>query len=71
MQTIVYLDGDKLARVRRLSGLTQRQLAVKAGLSHGAIANLEQRGRSERFRPSTLTALAEALGVKPADLVSE
>lgn len=47
--------------VRERSGLSQEELAAKAGITRTAVANLE-RGAS-RSRPSTAYRLAEALGV--------
>jgi transcriptional regulator with XRE-family HTH domain len=59
------LPGLRPARQR--FGLTQRELASRAGLGQGTICKLE---RSERGAyPQTLQKLALALGVTPADLV--
>ena len=59
------LPGLRPARQRL--GLTQRQLASRAGLGQGTVSKLE---RSERGAyPQTLRKLAVALGVTPADLV--
>jgi transcriptional regulator with XRE-family HTH domain len=53
---------DRLRELRTAAGLTQQQLAVKAGLSMSAVAHLEG-GRIPDPRVSTLLALAKALGV--------
>ncbi len=56
---------------RRAAGLTQRDLAARAGLSVTAVRDLEQ-GRSHRPRARSLAALAGALSldaVQAADLV--
>jgi transcriptional regulator with XRE-family HTH domain len=59
------LPSLRLARQRL--GLTQRQLASRAGMGQGTITKLE---RLERVAyPKTLRKLAGALGVSPADLV--
>ena len=63
----IYLPGLRPARQRL--GLTQRQLASRAGTGQQTICKLEilQRGAY----PQTLQKLAAALGVSPADLVSD
>ena len=53
--------GKKLKELREAAGLTQTELAKKAGLSQGGIANLEQ-GRTQPAWDS-VQALAAALGV--------
>jgi transcriptional regulator with XRE-family HTH domain len=59
------LPGLRPARQRL--GLTQRQLASRAGMGQGTITKLE---RSERGAyPQTLRKLAVALGVPTAELV--
>jgi transcriptional regulator with XRE-family HTH domain len=58
------MDDDFAARLKELrenAGLTQGQLAEKAGLSKGGIANLEQGIREPSW--GTVQALAAALGV--------
>ncbi len=45
---------------RRAAGLTQRQLAARAGISPGTVEDLEQ-GRTGRPRPESLARLAAAL----------
>jgi DNA-binding SARP family transcriptional activator/DNA-binding XRE family transcriptional regulator len=47
---------------RREAGLTQKELAAKARLSVAALRDMEQ-SRRHRPRPSSLTALADALGL--------
>jgi DNA-binding SARP family transcriptional activator len=49
---------------RREAGLTQRELAAKAGLSVAALRDFEQ-SRRRRPRPSSLAALVGALGLDP------
>jgi transcriptional regulator with XRE-family HTH domain len=57
----------RLARLRRAQGLTQQQLAAKAGLSREFLNRLEH----ARLDPSltTLVKLAKALRVKVTELV--
>jgi eukaryotic-like serine/threonine-protein kinase len=52
--------GDLLRRARREAGLTQEELAEKAGLSVRGISDLE-RGARRAPRPDTLDLLAQAL----------
>lgn len=54
--------GARLRRHREAAGLTQEELAERAGLSVKAIAALE-RGRRQRPYPHTVRALADALGL--------
>jgi transcriptional regulator with XRE-family HTH domain len=61
------LPGLRSARHRL--GLTQRQLATRAGLGQGTVSKLERLDR-EAY-PQTLHKLAVALGVTPADLVGD
>jgi len=63
---------DTVRAHRHRAGLTQQELAAKAGLSLAALRDLEQ-GRRSRPAPGSLRALAEALSLDPgeaADLVS-
>ena len=62
------LFGQQLLRLRQRSGLTQAQLAERAGLSTAIVAALEQ-GRRLDPRLSTVCNLAAALGVPAAELV--
>ena len=55
-----------LRRFRQAAGLTQEALAERAHLSARAISDLE-RGLNLRPRQDTLTLLAEALDLAPAD----
>ncbi|HEV2457272.1 MAG TPA: helix-turn-helix transcriptional regulator, partial [Ktedonobacterales bacterium] len=54
--------GALLIRFRAAAGLTQEQLAARAGLSRNAIAALE-RGRRHTPRGATAALLADALGL--------
>lgn len=54
--------GSALRVLRGRAGLTQERLAERAGLSPNAISSLE-RGARRRPYPSTIRALAEALGL--------
>jgi transcriptional regulator with XRE-family HTH domain len=54
--------GSLVRSYRREAGLTQRELAVKAGLSVAAVRDFEQ-SRRRRPRPRSLAALASSLGL--------
>lgn len=61
------MDGMPLLTLRRRAGLTQFQLAVRAGLSEKSIVRIE-RGQANPTA-ETLQKLASALGVAPAALL--
>jgi predicted ATPase/DNA-binding XRE family transcriptional regulator/Tfp pilus assembly protein PilF len=54
--------GARLGRLREAAGLTQEELAERAGLSRKAISLLE-RGERKRPYPHTVRSLADALGL--------
>src|SRR3712207_4644614 len=54
--------GERLRRLREAAGLTQEELAERAGLTRDAIGALE-RGLRRRPYPHTVRALAAALGL--------
>ena len=56
-----------IKRLRRERGLTQQQLAVKAGVSLGYLSRLEVDMHDPRL--STLRKLAKALGVPVTELL--
>lgn len=62
--------GEKLKRYRRGSGLTQKELAQKAGVTQSTVTQIET-GTIAEPRPRTLTKLANALGVTPTDLLDD
>ena len=67
----MYLDGDKLKRMRVLKGWSQRKLSAESGVSQNTIVLMEKQGRVEGFRPATLHKLATALGEDPAELLQD
>ncbi len=58
-----------LRRLRELRALSQRELAAKAGLSPTTVYRIET-GQHKPI-PRTLRKLAEALEVRPEELLSE
>ena len=59
--------GEKLKALRKERGLSQAQLADKAGLSNGAIGNYES-GKRTKISVEALCRLADALSVDPEEL---
>lgn len=57
---------NRLQEFRRNAGLTQFELAIKAGLHPSAIAKFEQGTQSPRL--GTAQAIARALGVSTDDV---
>jgi len=57
--------GDWLRRCRLAAGLSQEQLAERAGLSVRTISDIE-RGHTSRPRSSSVSLIAGALGLRPA-----
>jgi transcriptional regulator with XRE-family HTH domain len=60
----------RLRELRKRAGLTQDQVAERSGLSVTMVQNLERPSDGGNPRLTTLFALADALGVPPAELVS-
>ena len=54
--------GKRLRELREAAGLTQEELAAKAGLTAKAVSALE-RGERKRPYPHTVRSLGEALGL--------
>jgi DNA-binding XRE family transcriptional regulator len=65
---VMEVNLEKLRQMRIDQGLSQRQLSLKAGLSAGAVAVVEQRGRAH---PDTLKKIADVLGLRASELVKE
>jgi transcriptional regulator with XRE-family HTH domain len=59
---------EKLKELRINAGLSQRELAIRAGLTPGAVWQVEHRGSGS---PATLKKLADILRVRPVDLLRE
>lgn len=56
------ISGTKLRMIRALRGMTQAELAARAGVSPTAIAEFEQDKRE--LRSGTIRKLCDALGVQ-------
>jgi transcriptional regulator with XRE-family HTH domain len=59
--------GRNLRRVRRREGLSQEELAIRAGLHRTAVGLLERGGRVPRI--DTLIRLAGAMEIPPGELL--
>ncbi len=66
MLTVLYI-GDKLREIRKRALLTQQQLADKSGVGITTIVRIERNQVEPQAR--TIRKLAEALGVKPHELL--
>lgn len=64
------MDGDKLKAARKRAAMSMRDLADASGVTLLTIHRIET-GKVKDAFPSTLRKLAEALDVKPAELMSE
>src|SRR5215203_4126995 len=64
----VEVDVDKLKELRINAGLSQRELATRAGLTPGAVWQVEHRASGS---PATLKKIADVLGVRPVDLLAK
>jgi transcriptional regulator with XRE-family HTH domain len=68
MSHTVEVDVKKLKRMRINQGLTQRELASRAGVSNTTLWKIERGGG---VTPPTLKKLADVLGVTPVELLDE
>jgi transcriptional regulator with XRE-family HTH domain len=67
---VMTLDAETLKRLRSRAGLTQQELATRAGLSIALVVALEQ-GRRDNPRLDTLRKLAGGLGCTVGELVGD
>ncbi len=69
--TAAMLKGDSLIRaLRRNAGLTQSELASRAGIGQGYLSEIEVVGSKKSPSTETLIALAKALGVEQDWLIA-
>jgi transcriptional regulator with XRE-family HTH domain len=59
-----------IKKLRRKLGLTQTELARRAGIKQGVLSYIEN-GRTKHPRVDTLAAIAAALGVRIEDLMEK
>ena len=67
---VMTLDAGTLKRLRAAAGLTQQELATRAGLSMALVMALEQ-GRRDNPRLDTLRKLAAGLGCTVGQLAGD
>src|SRR5699024_6749941 len=65
----VYDVGGRIREKREAAGLTQEQLAERAGISGNAISRYET--AENEMRISTLFKIADGLGISPDELMPE
>ena len=63
--------GARIKEIRKKRGLTQVQLAKKAGISQSALSDIESQISSKRPSATTIQLLASALGTTVAELMGE
>ena len=61
---------DNIKRYRNKNGLSQEQLAQKAGVTYSTLAKLES-GVNQNPKVKTLQGIAQTLGVTIDDLMKE
>lgn len=63
--------GIVIASVRKLKGLSQAQLAKKAGISRSHLSAIEAPGVMRAFSLDVLYNISDALGISPGKLIDE
>jgi transcriptional regulator with XRE-family HTH domain len=69
LQDIQRLVAERIKKIRKVKGLTQDQLAERAGLNRTHLYRLESGRQSMTLR--TLKTIADALGVRVRELVKD
>lgn len=62
--------GVAISALRKLRGMSQEQLAEKAGISRSLVSSIEAPGLAKGFSLEVLFDIADALSVDPADLIN-
>ncbi len=62
--------GVAIAALRKLRGMSQEQLAEKAGISRSLVSTIEAPGLANGFSLEVFFDIADALNVDPADLIN-
>jgi transcriptional regulator with XRE-family HTH domain len=57
------MNADEVIQIRRMQGLSQEQMAEKAGVSRNIIIDAENSKLRQRAFPATLKKLADAYGL--------
>ncbi|MCI8553460.1 MAG: helix-turn-helix transcriptional regulator [Clostridiales bacterium] len=61
--------GIAIASLRKLRGLSQEMLAEKAHISRSLVSSIEAPGSATGFSMEVFYNIADALGIKPDDLI--
>lgn len=61
--------GIAIAMLRRLKGLSQEELAEKAGISRSLLSSIEAPGMAKAFSLEVFFDIADALEMDPAELI--
>jgi transcriptional regulator with XRE-family HTH domain len=67
MKTIRKKFGDKVRELRRAKGLSQEELAFRAGVHRNYLGGIERGERNPAL--DNIAAIAKALGVNPSELL--
>jgi len=62
--------GIAISTLRKMRGLSQEELAVKAGISRSLLGAIEAPNLAKTFSLQVFFDLADALDVDPADLIT-
>ena len=62
--------GIAIASLRKLRGMSQEQLAEKAGVSRSVLSIIEAPNTANSFSMEAFFDIAEALDISPADLLN-
>ncbi len=62
--------GIAIGMLRRMRGMSQEQLAEKAGISRGHLSTIEAPNMAAGMSIDTFFNIADALDVNPADLIN-
>ena len=62
--------GVAISALRKLRGMSQEQLAEKAGISRSLVSSIEAPGLAKGFSLEVFFDIADALSVDPADLIN-
>ena len=68
-ERFIAVDGKRLRKLRREKALSQQDLMRMTGIAQATLSDLE--GGKREARASTLRKLAEALEVRPIELMKE
>lgn len=62
--------GISISTLRKLRGLSQEELAEKAGISRTLLSTIEAPGMAKGFSLEVFFNIADALDIDPADLIN-